>query len=202
MTAHLPSTRRETATLIADACLFTAAAVCLTAGMVPLALLIGPVAVWMLHNRRIDRRAIIGGAVGLIAGILAIGGLFLLTLFVSGAFASAPDETFHVPYAIVIPVIVVFGALVAALDIDILRDLSPSRRDHVRLDFGRLAATAVIVVFAVAVGLMQAANPASEVFELGVYALGAGAASAVAMATATAIVSYTDQRRQASGQSQ
>jgi hypothetical protein len=170
--------------------------------MVPLALLIGPVAVWLLHRRRIDRRALIGGAVGLIAGILAVGGLFLLAMFFSGAFASGPDEVFSVPYAIVIPALVVFGGVIAALDIDSLRDLARSRRAHTRLDFGRLAATAVIVVFAVAVGLMQLANPASEVFELGVYALGGAAASAVAMATANAIVSATDQRPQAGARSQ
>jgi hypothetical protein len=202
MTTHLPSTRQEAITLSADACLFTAAAVCLTAGMVPLALLIGPVAVWLLHNRRIDRRALIGGVVGLIAGTLAIGGLFLLALFVAGVFTANPDEPFSVPYAIVIPALVVFGGVIAALDIDSLRDLARSRRAHTRLDFGRLAATAVIVVFAVAVGLMQMANPASEVFELGLFALGGAAASAVAMATANAIVSATEQPAQAGGRSQ
>jgi hypothetical protein len=194
MASPFMSTQSNRVALVGDACLFTAAATCLTVGLIPLALIIGPAAAWWLHGRRIDRQVVIGGAVGIIVSLVAVAGLFGLVALVSGALGSVGGSEFSVPIAILGAMSGLFIVLVGVLDFASLRDLVRTRRTHVRLDIIRLMSTLIIGVAAVAVTLIQVANPDSEVGELGIFVLGAAVAGAVTMAVGNAIVSYTQKR--------
>jgi hypothetical protein len=200
MSSDITSTRGNTAAIVGDACLFTTAAFCLLAVVGgPLALLIGPAVAWSLHERRIDRTAVIGGVVGIAVGLVAVGGLFALVSLVSGAIGPVGGWEFTVPVALLATAGAVFLALLVALDIDSLRDLSPARRKHTRLDLARLASTLVVAVFMVVVSLLQSAHPESEIGDAGVFALGAGAVGALTMLVANAIYVRSERRNGTAG---
>jgi hypothetical protein len=71
-----------------------------------------------------------------------------------------------------------------------------------RLDVARLISTAVIAVFMAAVSILQATNPASEIGDAGVFALGAAAVGAVTMTVADAIHTRSEKRSGAGGTAQ
>lgn len=195
MSSDITSAKGSSATLASDACLFTAAAFCLLAVIGGhLALLIGPALAWFLHDRRLDRPAVIGGVIGLPVGIAAVGGLFALAALVSGAIGPVGGSEFAVPVAILATLSALFLTLVVALDVDALRDLSPARRKHTRLDLARLVSTAVIAAFAVVVSLVAAAQPGSEIGEAGIFALGAAVVGAVTILVANAFVARSEKR--------
>jgi hypothetical protein len=192
------STKKGTrAVIVGDACLFTAAAFCVLTVFGPLlalALLVGPVAAWLLHNRRIDRIAVVGGGIGIATGLVTVGSMFFLLSLVAGALGPVGGWEFTVPVAILAIVSTVFFALVIALDIGSVRDLLPARRTHTRLDLARLVSTAVVAVFVAVVSFVQATNPASEIGDAGVFALGASTVGAVTMIVTHAIHARSEKR--------
>jgi hypothetical protein len=192
------STKKGTrAAIVGDACLFTAAAFCVLTVFGPLlalALLVGPVAAWLLHSRRIDRTTVVGGGIGIATGLATVGGMFFLLSLVVGGLGPVGGWEFTVPIAILAVVSTVFFALVIALDIDGVRDLLPARRTHTRLDLARLVSTAVIAVFVAVVSFVQATNPASKIGDAGVFALGAAAVGAVTMIVTHAIHARSEKR--------
>jgi hypothetical protein len=80
------------------------------------------------------------------------------------------------------------------LDVDALRDLSPQRREHARLDIVRLLATAVYVAFIV--GEIVWATGASNVDQVQVLVVlvGPGALGAAAVMGADLVVRRHEQR--------
>ncbi len=180
--------KQNTATMVGDACLFTAAAFCPLAIMGgPLALIIGPSVAWLLHNRRPSRPAVISGGIGLVIGIILVGGVLMTAPLLARAIEPPSTSESTIPVALLAAVGVLFLAVVVALDIQAIRDLLPARRQHVRLDIARLVSTGVIALFAAIVSAVQLANPATEVGEAGIFALGAAAVGAVTMAVANAL---------------
>src|SRR2546421_1510786 len=86
MAADTTSAKGANAAIVGDACLFTAAAFCVLAVCGgPLALLAGPAAAWLLHDRRIDRTAVVGGVIGIATGLVSVGGVVVLLPLVEGA---------------------------------------------------------------------------------------------------------------------
>ena len=188
MASAIARAKGNSATIAGDACLFTAATFCLLAvAGGPLALIIGPAAAWLLHGRRLDRPAAVSGGFGLVAGVVAVGGFFVVLPLLARAVEPPGWSEFAIPVALLAVAGAVFLAVVVGLDVDGIRDLSPSRRHHVRLDIARLVSTLVVVVFAAVVTLVQLANPAGEIGEAGIFALGAAAVGAVTMLVADAI---------------
>jgi len=195
MSSDSTSAKGDAAALIGDACLFTAAAFCVLVLAPPAALVVGPVAAWLLHDRRIDRTTVVGGVVGILVGLVAVGGIFALLPLMVGAIGSVGGWQFTVPVAILAAVSAAFLALIIALDVDGVRDLMRAQRAHTRLDVARLLSTAVIAVFVAVVSFLQATRPGSEVGDAGVFALGAAAVGAITMAVTSAIHGRLDRRR-------
>ena len=197
VTSDVTFSNQTSATIVGDACLFTAAAFCVLAVFGPLlafALLVGPVTAWLLHDRRIDRTAVVAGAIGIAAGLVTVGGVLFLLPLVAGAIGPVGGWEFAMPVALLAIVSLAFLGLIIALDIDSVRDLMPARRTHTRLDVARLVSTAVIAVFLAVVSFVQATNPASEIGDAGVFALAAAAVGAVTMMVARAIHTRSEKR--------
>src|SRR5512143_1418473 len=143
MSSSTSPEKQNAATMVGDACLFTAAAFCPLAVVGgPLALIIGPAAAWLLHSRRLNRAAVISGGIGLVVGIILVGGLLMTAPLLARAIEPPGASEFAVPVALLAAVGAVFLAVVVALDIQAIRDLLPARRQHVRLDIARLVSTA------------------------------------------------------------
>jgi hypothetical protein len=197
MASITTSANRTSAAIVGDACLFTAAAFCVLAVFGPLlalALLVGPAAAWLLHDRRIDRTAVVSGVIGIAAGLVTVSGVLVLLSLVAGAIGPIGGWEFAVPVALLAIVSLAFLALIVALDIDSVRDLMPARRTHTRLDVARLVSTTVIAVFLAVVSFVQATNPESEIGEAGIFALAAAIVGAVTMTTAQAIYTRWEER--------
>lgn len=180
--------------LVADACLLTAAALCVLVFLPPLALLIGPGAVWVLHDRRLDRTAVIGGLIGIVVGIVAVGACLVVAALVFDLLGPVGGSESTVPAAALAVVATGFLVLLVALDVAAVRDLMPSRRVSTRLDIARLVSTAVIVVFVSVMGFLQVTRPNGEYGDAGVFALGAGAVGAVTMMVMSAVHARADRR--------
>src|SRR5512137_2481693 len=108
--------RQDSATIVGDACLFTAAAFCplvIVGG--PLALIIGPAAAWLLHNRRLGRTAVISGGIGLAIGIIVVGSFVMTAPLLMRAIEPPGVSEFAVPVALLTLVGAVFLAVVVAL---------------------------------------------------------------------------------------
>jgi len=177
MSSDVVSGRRRTAAIIGDSALFTAVTV--VAG--PLSLIIGPAAAWWLHGRRVNRAAAIAGAIGLLVGIVAVGGIFLMFPAIGAAVGPVGGSEFTYAIVLLAAASIVFLAGVVALDIDAVRDLAHTRRNHIRLDIARLVSTLIVALAVVAVTVIQATNPATEIGDAGVFALFAGAVGAITM---------------------
>ena len=191
----ISSAKVDTIVFVGDACLFTAAAFCplvLVGG--PLALVLGPAAAWLLHDRRLDWAAVIGGVIGIVISVVVVGGFFVLVPLVSAAIGPIGGREFAVPAAFLATAGIAFLALVVLLDIDGIRDLLPERRKHIRLDYARLVSTLVIAVFVVVVSLTQTNYPETEIGDAGVFALGAAAVGAVTMLAMKSIHAYWERR--------
>jgi len=206
---------KERGALAGDACLVTAAAFGLTMGVIALTfmpegdppevttwvqlfsamfslavVIVGPLIAWRLHGRRLTWMAVLGAVVGgfvigNVVGMLAAVVLVPLVLLVTSVSGSE--------IAGLVAVVVVFGgafvALLVWLVVDGVRDLSPSRREHPRLDVVRLISAAVLVVFAIGVGIWTARNPGDESGEAILFAIMAGVGAAMIVTGAEAATS-------------
>ncbi|MFA5844420.1 MAG: hypothetical protein WC971_06285 [Coriobacteriia bacterium] len=158
---------------------------------------VGPALTWVLHGRRIDRTVVLSALGGHFVGGNAIWIAAMLLVAVT-SLAAKPFTSweFAGPVAAAAIVAVAVLAFVVWLDIAAVRDLSPSRREHVRLDVARLASTVIIVVFAVVVVLAMRSNPENEA---GAFILAAGVFAGAGMAVTDWIVKYLERRKAAGG---
>ena len=177
MSAEIGSGRRGAAAITGDAALFTAVAV--AAG--PFSLVVGPAVAWLLHGRHVDRHAVIGWGIGLVAGVAVVGGLFGVLFAIGAAIGPVGGSEFTGGIVLLVSAGAVFLAALVALDIDAVRDLSAARRTHVRLDIARLVATLIVLLAVAAVTVVQTIDPASGAGDAGPFALFAGAIGAVTM---------------------
>ena len=176
--------------LVADACILTAAALCVLVFVPPLALLVGPGAAWVLHERRLDRTAVIG----IVVGIVAVGACLVVAALVLDLIGPVGGSEFTVPAAALAVAGTAFLVLLVALDVAAVRDLMPARRVRTRLDIARLVSTSVIAVFVSVMSLLQVTRPNGGFGDAGVFALGAGAVGAVTMMVMSAVHARADRR--------
>jgi hypothetical protein len=145
---------------------------------------------WWLHGRHVDGTATLGATLGLIAG-----GVVLIVVLALGLPFGLSGT--NIPGAVVIGMAVVaatYPVAIVWLDVDALRDLSPQRHVHVRLDILRLLATVVYVAFIV--GWIVWARGASNVDQVQALLLpvGPGALGAAAVTGADMMVRRHEQR--------
>ena len=215
---------KERGALAGDACLVTAAAFGLVTGALALTfmpegdppedmtwvqlfsavlslavVIVGPLVAWRLHGRRLTWMAVLGAVVGgfvlgnvvaLLAAVVLVPLVWLVT--------SVSTEI----AGLVAVVVVIGGAFVALLVwlvVDGVRDLSPSRREHPRLDVVRFISVAVPVVFAIGVGIWTARNPGDESGEAILFAMMAGVGAAMIVTGAEAATSLAAQRKSDTG---
>lgn len=156
---------------------------------------VGPVAAWLLHGRRISGVAVLGAVLGFIAGGIAVQGVVVVAML-SGQLTKLVMGTELVgPGAVLAIVVAAFVALVVWLDIDAVRDLSPARSLHRRLDIVRIASTVVVVLLMGAIIGVSIANPKTEIGEAAIFALAGGIFAAVLTSVAAAMVDFADKRR-------
>lgn len=155
-------------------------------------MIVGPVLTWILHGRRIDRTAVLSALAGFFLGGNVIWVVFMLVAAAAGLLMKPfTSWEFAGPVAGAAFVAAALVALTVWLDVDAVRDFSPSRREHLRLDVARLASTVVIVVFAAVVILTMRTNPENEA---GAFILAAGVFAGAGMAVTDWIVRYIEQR--------
>ena len=191
--------KQESAALVGDACLFTAAAFCILIVVFPLALVVGLAAAWLLHDRRFDRAAVISGVISMVISAILIGGFLLLLPLVVNASRSGGGSEFFLPIILLSALGTAFLFIVLMLDADAWGDLRSGRRTHTRLDIARLASTLVLLVFTLVVILVQAFRPGTEIGEAGVFLLAAALVGAVTMLVTLAIHARLEQRTPAAG---
>ena len=155
--------------------------------------LLAPLLAWWLHGRHVYGTATLGAILGFV-----VGGVVLFAALALGL-PFGLDGT-NIPGVVVLGVAVLAAAYLIAivwLDVDALRDLSPKRRTHVRLDIVRLLATAVYVAFIV--GEIVWATGASNVDQVQVLVVlvGPGALGAAAVMGADLVVRRHEQRSHA-----
>ncbi|HZW45422.1 MAG TPA: hypothetical protein VFF32_13735 [Dermatophilaceae bacterium] len=162
--------------------------------------IVGPLVAWRLHGRRLTCMAVLGAVVGgfvlgNVVGMLAMLVLVPLVWLVTSVSGS------EIAGLIVVVVLVggAFVALLVWLVVDGVGDLSPSRREHPRLDVVRFISVAVLVVFAIAVGIWTARNPGGETGEAILFAMMAGVGAAMIVTGAEAATSLAAQRKSDTG---
>ncbi len=159
------------------------------------AVLLGPLLAWYLHGRHVDGTAALGAVLGFIAGLVVL----IAVLALAGILGLTQG---NIPGAVWVEVVVVLAVYLAAsvwLDVDALRDLSPQRRTHVRLDIVRLLATAGCVAFIVGEIVWATGSLSPDVDQVPVLLVlvGPGALGAAAAMGADLMVRRHEQRSQA-----
>lgn len=146
----------DSLTLVGDAALFATATFCLLAVVgAPLALILGPAAAWLLHGRHLDWKASVSGILGVVIGLVVVGGIFMILPRFGDTIGPIGGFEYAGALALLIFVSLIFITLMAALDYDGLRDLAAERRIHPRLDYARLVSTAIIILFAIIITVIQ-----------------------------------------------
>ncbi len=158
---------------------------------------VGPVAAWLLHGRRIDVAAVVGVGFGLPAGAGVVVGLVLLGMLSGEATRLVANSELLGPLAVLVLVGLGFVALMVWQNVDAVRDLSPSRSEHRRLDIVRIVCTILFVLFAATVVGINVANPNSEVGEAAIFAMAGSVVAGVVTAVADIVVGVAQRRRRA-----
>ena len=178
---------KERGTLAGDACLVTAAAFGLVTGALALTfmpegdppedmtwvplfsalfslatVIVGPLVAWRLHGRRLTWMAVLGAVVGGFVLGNVVGMLAMLVLVPLVWLVTSVSTEIAGLVAVVVVIGGAFVALLVWLVVDGVRDLSPSRREHPRLDVVRFISVAVLVVFAIGVALWTARHPGTR----------------------------------------
>jgi hypothetical protein len=159
-----------------------------------------PLLAWRLHRRHADGSATGGALLGYIAGgvllfiLLMLGAIVARIATAVGLFGTADDAGNVVGVIAVVAIVVAYLVVVAWLDVDALRDLSPKRHEHAWLDIVRLVATGAFVAYLV--GVIVWATGASDVDDVGLTLLlvAPGAIGAAVVTVADMIVRRDEQR--------
>ena len=177
--------------LMAGACAALAPLAYLNEGAtIPLMLvgLLAPMLAWWLHGRLVDGTATLGAVLGVVAGAAITVALLLL-----GALVQITN-TPVVRQIAVVAVVAVYLAVVAWLDVDALRDLSPRRREHAWLDVARLVATVAIVAYLVGVYAWATASPEHDYVGAILSLMGCGIVGAAVVTVADVLVRRHERR--------
>lgn len=170
--------------LLADAGLFTAAlfgVLSVVGG--PLALVFGPLLAWWLHRGHVSGRVLATEALALVVSLLSVGGLVALGGLMVNLLGTPANFTLPVVILTTVCLVALAGALV--LVADSLRDLHTALPAHTLLDYARLMAVAVVVAFAVTVGVLSGRFPELAIGDAGVFMLMAACLGTATMALMT-----------------
>jgi hypothetical protein len=159
-----------------------------------------PLLVWTLHGRHNDSTARLGAGLGFVAGGVTVFAVVMLADIVGalGMVVGLSATKSAGAMAVAVAVAVAFLVVIAWLDVDALRDLSPKRRGHVRIDIARLVATAAYAAFCVGVIVEVGAGPEPDAgVYTGILLLAPGALGAVVVTVAAAITRSAERRSDA-----
>lgn len=151
--------------------------------------LLAPLLVWRLYGRRVDGPATIGAVLGYLAGVVFAFALLLVVGGIARALTVAGLPTGDNGSGVGGPllagiVVAAFLVLAVWLDVDALRDLFATSREHVWQDAARLVATAAGVAYFVAVFLWAAATPSFDYIGAVLSVGGCGAVGAAVVTVA------------------
>lgn len=165
------------------------------------AMVLAPLAVWRLHDRRVDGSATAGAVLGLIVGFVALWvvlpAAWLLAYVVVALCTVVGLSVSASAGASVVGVAIAVVYLVAAgwLDVAALRDLAPGRRAHVALDLTRLVSTVAYAAYVVGVMLLVAAGSDASAGMYTVLLLAMPGAAGAAVVTVADLVVRRDEQR-------
>jgi len=151
--------------------------------------LLAPMLAWWLHGRLVDGTATLGAVLGVVAGAAIAVALLLLGALVK-EITNAPVVG-QIAGAVVVAA---YLAVVAWLDVDALRDLSPRRREHAWLDVARLVATVAIVAYLVGVYAWATASPEHDYVGAILSLMGCGIVGAAVVMGADLLVRSRERR--------
>jgi hypothetical protein len=163
-------------------------------------MILGPLVAWRLHGRRLTWIALLGAVIGgCVGGNLA--GLLVMLVFAPLGWLVSWAGGSELAGLIVVVVLLgaAFVALVVWLVADGVRDLSPSRREHPRLDVVRVSSAAVLVVFAIGVALWTAGHHGDGSGEAIIFAMMAGVGAAMTVTGAEVATSLAARRKLGTG---
>ncbi len=216
------TSRRHCAILGADACLFTTAVfgtLCVLAlvlwppGVVPAfaetsflgahlaglwmvlsacAVVLGPVAAWLLHGQRVGGWKVMGRALGLALVVLLATPLLSVTPVLRTVLGDVAGRVMGVAAVALALVALTFLVLMYWLDVDAAGDMARPHHEHQSLDVARLAASVAVVLFALALTFTAGSVPGIGASEAGIFALAAGALGGVVAVAIDALAAYAE----------
>jgi drug/metabolite transporter (DMT)-like permease len=159
-----------------------------------LTVVVGPASAWLLHRRRVTAMAVVGA-------ILGAGAAMVVVLGVSTVAAMTGPKSDTFALADLAGVFTVVGALalaaavaIVAVEVDAIRDLVASPRRHERLDIARIAAVAVILLFAGVALWLGVVRPELGMGEAGIFALVAGIFGAIVVGVTELVTTLSGRR--------
>ena len=163
--------------------------------LMAVSLLAGALLAWRLHGHELRGKSWLGMVAGVvIGGPLMIAAFF--ALFAVGRFIPNPIPSVEGPWGVVLVLLVAVVVFLAVPIVDAFRDLSARRRTHVRLDWMRLVAFAIIAVAVVAT-TAYGIRTGSEVAEAGIFMVPVAAAAACAVFGADLFEAWRARKAQA-----
>lgn len=159
----------------------------------------GVVATWLLHGRRIDVAAVVGGLIGPAAGGLLVPLAAGLSFLLGYPAKLVSSSEFAGPVAMLVLVSIGLLVLTVWLLIDGLRDLAPAKREHSGLDIARIAATIAFVGLAAVCVFLMFAQPGPEQGEAIIWAMAGGGVGAGSIAGADLATWLWARQRKSSG---
>jgi hypothetical protein len=163
-------------------------------------MILGPLVAWRLHGRRLTWIAVLGAVIGGFVGTNVAGMLVMLVFAPLGWLVSWAGGSEIAGLIVMVVVLgVAFVALAVWLVADGVRDLSPSRREHPRLDVLRVSSAAVLVVFAIGVALWSSGRPEDGSGEAVIFAMFAGMGAALTVTGAEVATSLAARRKLGTG---
>lgn len=154
---------------------------------------IGPLAAWLLHGRRVDWTTTLGALVGYALGGVAVFALTLLAALPMWVVHLATGSEYGGAIAYLAVVAAAFLVLVGWLVFDAARDAAPQRREHPWLDLARLLAAVSAVGFSLVVVIFTITGSGFDPDAL-VFVLATGVLGAAVVTTAELAIIYV--RRQ------
>jgi hypothetical protein len=157
---------------------------------------IGPLAAWRLHGRRVGWTTTFGALVGYALGGASVFALTLVASLPMWAVRLVTGSEYAGAIAYLALVAAAFLVLSGWLAFDAARDLAPKRREHVWLDVVRLLATVSAVGFSAGVVAFQFRASGFDP-EAVVFVLAAGVLGGAVVATADLAENYVRRQRTA-----
>ena len=152
----------------------------------------GAVFAWLMHGRELRGSSWLGMLAGVVVGGPLMVAAFLALLLLGRSIPN-PVPSLEGPWGLVLVLVVAVVAFLALPMVDAARDLGADHRSHVRLDWMRIAAFALITVVVIGTTIYSV-RTGSEAAEAGIFMVPFAGVAAVAVLGADLLESWRAKR--------